>query len=325
MSASDRHPDQHKVAIRNLQYLAALARERHFARAAESCNVTQPTLSAGIKQLEESLEVLIVERGQRFIRLTTEGERVLASARRILADYASLKQELCAPDAGFTGKLRIGAIPAVLPVISLLTAAFADQHERLTLTISSQSSVAIQRGLDDFGLDVGLTYLDNEPLSRVRALPLYEERYVLLTRGDGPLAERKSISWQEAATLPLCLLTPDMQNRRILNGHFAAAGVEINARIETNSLITLWSHLRFSGWSSILPHTFMLLLREMDGLVGIPLSEPTAHHMVGLVVPDRDPLPPVAQAFLDFAKKLDLPELLARHMPSRVRKRVVAR
>ena len=82
------------LIIRHLQYLVALARERHFARAAAVCNVTQPTLSAGIQQLEESLGVLIAERGQRFLGLTAEGERVLAWSQRVLADYGGLRQEL---------------------------------------------------------------------------------------------------------------------------------------------------------------------------------------------------------------------------------------
>ena len=82
------------MIIRHLQYLTALARERHFARAAAACKVTQPTLSAGIKQLEESLGVLLVERGQRYVGVTPEGERTLAWAQRVLADYSGLRQEL---------------------------------------------------------------------------------------------------------------------------------------------------------------------------------------------------------------------------------------
>ena len=82
------------MITRHLQYLTALARERHFARAAAACNVSQPTLSAGIKHLEESLGVLLVERGQRYVGLTPEGERALAMAQRVLADYDGLKQEL---------------------------------------------------------------------------------------------------------------------------------------------------------------------------------------------------------------------------------------
>jgi DNA-binding transcriptional LysR family regulator len=294
------------MIIRHLQYLAALARERHFARAATACNVTQSTLSAGIKQLEESLGVLIVERGQRFLGLTDEGERVLAFAQRVLVDYTGLQQELSEMREGMVGQLKIGAIPVTLPIISLLTAPFAKRHERTNIVVTSQTSIEIQRRLDEFSLDVGVTYLDNEPLARVRSLPLYRERYVLLTRPEGVFRGRKVIGWSEAASLPLCLLTPDMQNRRILDMHFHEAGAEIHASIETNSLVTLWSHLRFGHWSSIVPHTFLLLLDKTDGLTAIPLAEPDASHLIGLVASDRDPLPPVAHALLGIARRLDI-------------------
>jgi DNA-binding transcriptional LysR family regulator len=298
------------LIIRHLQYLVALARERHFARAASVCNVTQPTLSAGIKQLEESLGVLIAERGQRFLGLTAEGERVLAWAQRVLADYGGLRQELSEMREGLVGRLRLGAIPVTLPIVPLLIAPFAERYPRTDLRIISLTSIAIQRGLDDFELDGGVTYLDNEPLARVRHLPLYRERYVLIVRRDNPLAARDVVTWAEAANLPLCLLTPDMQNRRIIDMHFRDAGAEIHAVVETNSLVTLWSHLRFGPWSSVVPHTFSLLLAARDGLQAVPLIEPDASHLIGLVASDRDPLPPVAQALLSLASRLDLAALI---------------
>src|ERR1700683_1216394 len=98
------------MIVRYLEYLAALARERHFARAASVCNVTQPTLSAGIKQLEEQLGVLIVERRQRFVGFTAEGERVLTWAHRVLAGYSSLEQELSELREGLEGRICLGVI-----------------------------------------------------------------------------------------------------------------------------------------------------------------------------------------------------------------------
>jgi DNA-binding transcriptional LysR family regulator len=302
------------MIIRHLQYLTALARERHFGRAAQACNVTQPTLSAGIKQLEESLGVLIAERGQRFVGLTAEGERVLGWARRVLDGYAGLNQELGEMRAGLVGHLRLGAIPVTLPTVGLITTPFAAAHAGTNLVVTSLPSVEIQRGLDDFTLDAGLTYLDNEPLARVRALPLYRERYVLLTPAQGPFAGRRSVTWAEAATVPLCLLTQDMQNRRILDLAFRSAGAEARPQLETNSLITLWSSLRFGGWSTVLPSTFTLLLGGLDGVAALKLVEPEAAHSVGLVVSDRLPLPPVARALLDLARQLDFQRRVDRAM-----------
>lgn len=294
------------MIVRYLEYIVALSSERHFARAAAVCNVTQPTLSAGVKQLEESLGVLIVERRQRFVGFTPEGERVLAWAQRMLADYSSLVQELSELREGLEGTLHIGAIPVSLPTVALLTEPFAQIHSRTRYQVSSLTSAEIQRGLDDFTINVGLTYLDNDPLSGVRTVPLYRERYVLITHEASGFAGSRSISWAKAATVPLCLLTPSMQNRRIIDMQFQAAGTKADAVIETNSLVTLWSHIRFGRWSTIVPQTFLLLLEQKHGLISLPLVEPESFHTLGLVASAREPLAPLSRAFLDFAQGLDL-------------------
>jgi DNA-binding transcriptional LysR family regulator len=301
------------MIARYLEYIVALARERHFARAAAACNVTQSTLSTGIKQLEESLGVLIVERRQRFVGLTPEGERVLAWARRILADYRGLEQELTETREGLVGELRIGGIPVGLPALGLLTARFAAKHPRARFQIVSQTSREIQRGLDEFSIDVGVTYLDNDPLSRVRTVELYRERYVLITHRTDSLGTRKSATWAEAATLPLCLLTPSMQNRRILDSYFHQAGVDVRTVMETNSLVTLWSHVRFGPWSTVVPHTFLLMLGEPAHLVAIPLTDPEGTHAVGLVASFRDPLTPLTHALLTFSADVSLGEDIDGH------------
>jgi hypothetical protein len=83
-----------------------------------------------------------------------------------------------------------------------------------------------------------------------------------------------------------------MQNRRILDMHFHEAGAEVHAVFETNSLITLWYHLHFGHWSTVVPHSLLQLLGEMDGVSVLTLVEPNAKHAVGLIASDRDPLPP---------------------------------
>jgi len=294
------------VIVRYLEYIVALDRERHFGRAAAACKVTQPTLSSGIKQLEESLGVLIVERRQRFAGFTPEGQRVLTWAQRILADYRGLEQELGELHEGLVGQVRIGAIPVALPALGLLTARFAARHSRAQIEVVSQTSAEIQRGLDDFAIDVGMTYLDNDPLSRVRVTALYDERYVLVSRADGELQKKRTVTWAEAASLPLCLLTRSMQNRRILDAYFHSAGAEPQPMVETNSLLTLWSHVRFGRWSTVVPHTFLLLLGEHEGLIALPLVDPVGKHTVGLVASSRDPLTPMTRGLLQVAQEYNL-------------------
>jgi DNA-binding transcriptional LysR family regulator len=297
------------MLLRNLTYLDALAREEHFARAAAACNVTQPTLSAGIKQLEEELGLLLVQRGQRFEGLTPEGKRVLHWGRRVLADATCLEEEVSELRGGLVGRLRIGAIPTVLPSMALVTAPFAERYPGVSITILSLPSTEIQRGLDSFTLDAGVTYLDNEPLTGVRTAPLYHERYFLFVSTDHPLSRERTARWQDLAALPLCLLTPDMQNRRILDAHFQAAGVQPPVGIETNSVLTLWAQVRSGHWGSVLPQPFLHLLGEPDGLKAVELAGQAPLHTVGLVIPEREPLTPSARALFTMASGLSLEQI----------------
>jgi DNA-binding transcriptional LysR family regulator len=293
------------MLLKHLQYLTALARERHFARAASACGVTQPTLSAGIKQLEEQLGLLVVQRGQRFEGLTAAGERVLAWAQRITADAESLEQEASRLRQVLQGRLRVGVVPTALPAIPILASPLARKYPGVSLTVIADPSVDIQAGLDEFRFEAGITYLDNEPLSRVRGIPLYREQYLLITPAVGSLAGKGRVSWKEAASLPLCLLTPDMQNRRIVNGHFADAGATVAPALETNSVFTLCALVRSGYWSSVLPHGFLPLLSGVPNVAILQLEGPAAAHTVGVVVSDRDPLQPTATALLDVLTGLD--------------------
>ena len=203
--------------IDKLEFLIALARERNFSRAADSCGVTQPTLSAGIKQLEETLGVLLVNRSSRYYGLTAEGERVLEWGRRIVSDARAMRQDVHAAKTALSGHLTLAAVPTALPMAAELTIPFRAKHPGVRFTVLSKTSREILSMLDDFQIDAGLTYLDNEPLGDLQTVPLYRERYQLLTRAGGRYGEREKVTWADVARIPLCLLTPDMQNRRIID------------------------------------------------------------------------------------------------------------
>src|ERR1700679_490973 len=110
--------------IRQMEYLVALAREKHFARAAEVCCVSQPALSAGIRHLEEELGISIVQRGHRYVGLSPEGERILEWAKQTVAAWEGLRQEASIARTELKGTLRFGAIPTTIPILPLLTGAF---------------------------------------------------------------------------------------------------------------------------------------------------------------------------------------------------------
>jgi DNA-binding transcriptional LysR family regulator len=291
--------------IRQLQYLAALAREKHFTRAAAACGITQPTLSGRIRQLEQELGVPLLERGQRYIGLTPEGERVLKWAHSILDGWQSLQAELAAikGKGGLVGRLVLGVIPSALPKASFLTRAMNAAHPAVDFTILSHSSEDIIRALNDFSIDAGITYLDNEPVEGLIQTELYRENYCLFVAAEHKLAAQPSVTWFEAAQQPLCLLTPNMQNRRIIDRAFAQAKVRPTPRIETNSIMNLIASVRSMDLCSIMPGYFKSALGVLEGVVAVPLAEPEVSHKVGLVAVDREPLSPLVNGLFAAARQ----------------------
>jgi len=294
------------MLVRHLFFFVTLARERHFARAATACHITQPTLSAAIRKLEEDLGVRLVVRDHRFVGLTEEGEKVLSWGRQILSDYDSLRDDLAGVRRGLSGTLRLGAIPATMPAVSFVSARFVADHPATSLDIRSMTSRAIQHGLDAFELDGGMTYLDNEPLENVRKIPLYREHYVFVASRQHPLAERKSVTWKEAAAQRLCLLSEDMQNRRLLDNLANSIGLTLKPQVVSNSFLAVFSHLQHGAWASIVPHTFTDVFAGMPNLIALDLVEPVHNQTIGLVLSNRDPLSPMARALLASFKAANL-------------------
>ena len=290
--------------IDKLEYLMALASERHFGHAAEACGVTQPTLSAGIKQLEEMLGVLLVQRGSRFLGFTPEGERTLDWARRIVGDARSMRQEISALKHGLSGRLRIAAIPPTLPLIPELTTPYRARHPDVQFTVLGLPGNEILPLLENLEIDAGITYVENEPLGRVNAVPLYREHYRLLTSADAPLGDRDQVTWAEVAQVPLCLLTPDMQNRRIIDRLLKSAGGDSRPTLESDSMILLYSHVRTGRWASVMPAKIAQTLGLTDTIRAIPIVQPDAVQTIGLVVPEREPMTTLTAALVTEARHI---------------------
>ncbi len=295
--------------IDRLELLLALEREKHFGHAADRCGVTQQTLSAAVKQLESRFGVMLVHRGSRFQGFTPEGERVLAWARRIVADSRAMQQDVSAMRGNLTGHLRLGGIPTVLPMIVRLTTPYREKHPGVRFSVQSATSDELLALIEQAQLDAAVTYLDNEKLGRVTTLPLYKERYCLLTAADGPHGMMDEITWADVGQIPLCLLTPDMQNRRIIDKLIRDAGSETAPTLESNSMVVLLTHVRTAKWSSVMPAVLAEALGVTRQVRAVPIVDPDVTHVIGLVVPHSDPPMPIVQALIAEAHALAAVEL----------------
>lgn len=290
---------------RKYRYLIALAREKHFGKAAARCNVSPSTLSAAIRDLEIELGVPIVERGRQFSGLTAEGRCVVEYAQRMAGISDGLKQELAQLRGGLTGRLRLGVIPTALTTVAALTSSFARRHPRVTGEVLSLSTDEILARLRGFEIDAGIVYTDSAHAPDLEMTPVWSEDHVLLTSAAGPLAERESIGWTEASGLALCLLTRDMQNRKTIDGVFAGLGCEAAPTIETNSIISMLAHVCSGAWSSIMPRAVLDMIGVPQGVRVLTLVEPAVRWTTGVVTLARDPRPPMIEALVAEARALD--------------------
>lgn len=295
--------------IDKLEFLLALARERHFGRAAAACGVTQPTLSAGIRALEEQLGCLLVNRGSRFLGFTPEGERALEAARRVVGEMRAMRQEIEALHRGLSGHLRLAAVPTALGFAERLIGPFRARFRDVRLSVRSMASADLLTALDDLAVDAALTYVDNEPVGRLKVVSLYRERYRVITARDGLFAGRDAVPVREAAAAPLALLDSSMQQRRIVERLFALEGLRLAPQLESNTIAVLVGHVLSRRAVAILPEGLAEMAGLEQRLVAIPLAHsetmpPESAPMIGLVCPAREPLAPLTQAFLAEARHL---------------------
>lgn len=290
--------------IDKLEMFIALARERHFGRAAVSLNIAQPTLSAAIKQLEEQLGVQLVHRGSRFGGLTPEGQSALSWAKRIVGDARQLRDEMRMSRHGLSGEVRLAVIPTAQTWAARLCERFAARHPNVRFAILSRTSREILQMLEDFSADAGISYLDSEPLGRVDTAELYKENYILVCARSSPFAAKGRVPWAALEDAPLALLTPDMQNRRIVNQLFAENGVTPRTCIESNSIIALVASVASGRCVAMLPTDIAEFLVGGKDISLVPMQGAGRPHAVGLVLPLRDPRTPVLTALLAEARAL---------------------
>jgi DNA-binding transcriptional LysR family regulator len=294
------------MQIRFLEYFVALARDQHFGRAAASCHASQPTLSAGLLALEELLGQRLVERDRRFIGLTPEGHAILPWAQKILAAQNGLTAAAGSAQGPLHGTLRLGAIPASMPVTGFIAKTLRLIHPDVELSVRSLTSREIGRMLASFDLDAGLTYIEHEAPAHVVSVPLYAERAMFLVADTYPLPPADSISWADALSHPLCLLNQDMQNRRILDEQLKRQGLTARPCVSADSYATLLAMARSGAFAAIMPDSYAALLPGWARI--LPFDEPAESNQIGLVVADNSPLSPMAIAALTVGERLSLPE-----------------
>ena len=276
--------------LSSLRYLAALDEHKHFGRAAAACHITQPALSNALRALEDEFGIAIVTRGRSFGGFTPEGERVLASAQRMLHERELLHQDLNSVAGSPQGKLTIGAVPTAVPIAARFAAMLQVRHPGIAPVVRSLSSSELEAGLENFSVDMGLGYTDRMANhgARLRHVPQYTEHYFLVRKAGQAQSDQlhmgPKMTWLEAASLPLCLLTREMYNRTIVDTAFAQAGVVVKPVIETNSILTLALSVVAGEVCSVLPGALISAVRGYRDLEALPLVNPDVRTSIGFML-----------------------------------------
>lgn len=310
------------MLFRQLEYFVAVAQERHFARAAEKCYVSQPALSAAIAKLERELNVTLINRGHSFEGLTPEGDRLVVWARRILAEHDAFTAEVRAVRSGITGTLRLGTVPTASTTASLVLSAFCSAHPLAKVHIRSRLAASeLYRQLREFELDAAIVHAAPEDSHDADLVPLYEERYVLLAPADMLPPGASALSWPDAAQLPLALLTADMRDRQIIDEAFAGHNITVTPQVETDSVASLFAQVATGDWACIVPHTWLWTSPPGGDIRAVEMVDPALTAEITLATNSAGPGSPVARALVESAKELALNEFFEAQLIGITRRR----
>lgn len=295
----------------SFRYLVALRHHKHFGRAAEACNITQPALSNAIRALEEEFGTAIVKRGRFFQSFTFEGERIFATAQRVLREQEVLQQDLRSAADQPVGMLTLSSVPSVMPVAARFAGLLQGRYPGLSLVLRSMSSPDIEAGLESLSVDMALGYTGRikTRAPKVMTIDQYTERYFMLRRATKPAARclrivERPMSWDAASRFSLCLLTPEMHNRAIVDGAFKQIGLTIKPVIETNSILALGLTVLAGEVNSILPGALIGVLRGYPELEAVPLNAPEVLTPIGFMAPFNDRPSHAMRAALNMATDL---------------------
>ncbi|WP_248747317.1 LysR family transcriptional regulator [Pseudomonas sp. MWU12-2037] len=289
--------------IKQLKFLIALEQTRHFGQAAARCHITQPTLSMRLRNLEDELGLELVTRGQRFEGFTQAGERVLAWAKTLLAAHDGLFAEAAACRGQLVGNLRLGLVPlsgfSPISYIQGLSQTFPE----LKFSLSSMSSDQIIEALGTNQLDLGVCYLDHVNPNYLEFFELGETRVGLLYDTRHFHFEGTEMSWEDAAELPLGMISNGMHYRKSIDLSFRSRGLDPQPILESDSTYQLFQAIHEGFCCSIMPLDSGLD-NPIENLAFINLPDASVLAPLGLVMRKTEPCSAIAEKCFAEAKKL---------------------
>lgn len=293
------------MLLTQLEYFVAVARERHFGRAAQACYISASALSESIRKLESELGVPLVHRGRTFQGLTPDGELVLVWAQRILANHRALSDELDAARDRLATRVRFGVIPSGVGYGARILSALSTAHPLTRTTLETGlTSEDIVRAIRRHEFDAGLIHPSAADGTDLLSRPLYDDCAYVVHHRDIGASDRGTITGTELSQLPLGLLEPHMRARQIFDAAMQDCGIEVQPRFEADSVEALIAFVRSGPWAAVVPESAVPAGGDLPGLVVARLVDPEVVTPIVLVRLADQPISPVAVAVDQAAARI---------------------
>jgi len=268
------------MEIRQLRYFLEIAQTEHLTQSAQNLFVTQSTLSHGLRQLEQELDVALFERLGRGLKLSQAGAEFRVYATRALKEIEAGRMALADLSGLQSGKLTVGAFPTFLnTVVPATVATFSQSHPKVTIEVRDLRAGPIEEQLLRGELDLGIAFHPTEH-AEIETEPLFDERLLLVVRPAQPLAKRRTLAMKELAGVPLALLSRSFATRRLIDASLRQAGVAPTVRVEMESVEALLGVCRFGDLASIVPQR---AAQQAPDLHAIALTEPQMVRHAGIL------------------------------------------
>lgn len=280
-----------RPTLRQMQYLVAIADTGKFGDAARALNVSQPSLSAQVAEMEASLGVQLVERSRRGAMLTVAGEELVRRARNILREVEDLKAVAKFGRAELSGRLRLGVLPTVGPY--LLPSASRELHKRfpdLRLSVREERTVDLDEHLQAGEFDTIISSaIDHE---NVHHEPLFSERLYVCAPAEDPLSQGEGpVRLKELKGHSLLTLGQGHRLHAIIREVAAASGAVVSSEYEGTSLDAIRLMAEMGAGVAILPSLYALSEARRDrGLNARMIDHPLARREISLIWRDTSPL-----------------------------------
>jgi LysR family cyn operon transcriptional activator len=267
--------------LRHIRYLAAVAEHQSFTRAAEALHVSQPTLSQQVKQLENSLNIQLLDRSGRTVRLTDAGETFLRYSRRALRELDAGTRAIHDVQDLSRGSLRLAMTPTFTAyLIGPLVERFGTRYPAITLSLQEMTQDRIEVALAEDALDLGIAFAEVRS-SEIETQALFVETLGLAVGDNHPRAgQRAPMTLRDLEEMDLVLLSSDFATRRHIDLYFRDHGVAPRIAIEVNSVSAIMEIIRGGQLATMLPDA---IAREQHGLNPVAVLPSIPHRTAALL------------------------------------------